>query len=483
MILEQLYLGCLSQASYLIADEASGRAVVVDPRRDIAEYLAMARERDVHIELIVLSHVHADFIPGHTELAEATGAVIAMGEASPVSFPIRRLGDGERVALGDPCTGVTVDVLSTPGHTPESITLAVYQHGDDAAPVALLTGDTLFLGDVGRPDLIGSGGRTAQAMARDLYRSLHTKILTFPDAVLIYPGHGAGSACGKALSTATVATLGDQRAGNYALAPMSEGQFVAAVTDGLAEPPAYFQDDVDLNRRGHLSFDPERRVPGVPAATAVRLAAEGTLLLDGRDAEAFAAGHLRGAVNVGLSGRFAEYAAAVHSPGQPVILFGEPTQATEALVRLARVGIDTVVGAVTEPQILVDAPGLVATTTRLDPCQAAGNIQTVDGLQVVDVRGPGEFALGTLPGAVNLPLPRLRTMVASLDPRRPVLVTCAGGYRSMAAASLLQSVGFDDVCDLRGGWEAWQAQHWTGAHRRLKRRPRRSPPGQRYACS
>lgn len=455
MILEQLYLGCLSQASYLIADEASGRAVVVDPRRDIAEYLAMARERDVRIELIVLSHVHADFIPGHTELAEATGAVIAMGEASPVSFPIRRLGDGERVALGDPFTGVTVEVLSTPGHTPESITLAIYQHAEDAAPVALLTGDTLFLGDVGRPDLIGSGGSTAQAMARDLYRSLHTKILTFPDSVLIYPGHGAGSACGKALSTATVATLGDQRAGNYALAPMSEDQFVAAVTDGLAEPPTYFQDDVDLNRRGHLSFDPERRAPAVPAAAAVRLAAEGTLLLDGRDAEEFAAVHLRGAVNVGLSGRFAEYAAAVHSPGQPVILFGDPT---EAMVRLARVGIDTVVGAVTDPQALLNAPSLLAATMRLDAGPAADTIRTVDGLQVVDVRGPGEFARGTLPGAVNLPLPRLRTMVASLDPRRPVLVSCAGGYRSMAAASLLQSLGFDDVCDLRGGWEAWQAQ-------------------------
>lgn len=234
MILEQLYLGCLSQASYLIADEASGRAVVVDPRRDIAEYVDMARDRGVRIELIVLTHVHADFIPGHTELAEATGAAIAMGEASPVSFPIRRLGDGERLALGDPAAGVTIVVLSTP----ESITLAVYEHAVDATPKALLTGDTLFLGDVGRPDLLGSAGATAQDMARDLYRSLHTKILTFPDSVLIYPGHGAGSACGKALSTATVATLGDQRGGNYALAPMSEEEFVTAITDGLAEPPA-----------------------------------------------------------------------------------------------------------------------------------------------------------------------------------------------------------------------------------------------------
>ncbi|MDQ2728970.1 MAG: rhodanese-like domain-containing protein [Actinomycetota bacterium] len=459
MILEQLYLGCLSQASYLIADEASGRAVVVDPRRDIVAYLDMAAQKGLRIELIVLTHVHADFIPGHTELAEATGAAIAMGDVSPVSFPIRRLADGERLALGDPSTGVTIEVLSTPGHTPESITLAVYQHGGDEAPVALLTGDTLFLGDVGRPDLLGSAGRTAQDMARDLYRSLHTRILTFPDSVLIYPGHGAGSACGKALSSETVATLGDQRGRNYALAPMSEEEFVAAITDGLAEPPAYFQDDVALNRQGHASFDPHRTIAAVAGADAVRLAVGGALVLDGRDAEAFAAGHLRGAVNVGLSGRFAEYAAAVHAPGQQVILFGSLAQATEALVRLARVGIESVVGAVTDPQVLVDAPGLVATSTRVDARAAAGNIQTVDGLQVVDVRAPGEFAGGTLPGAVNLPLPRLRTMLSSLDPRHPVLVTCAGGYRSIAAASMLEAMGFSDVRDLLGGWEAWQNEY------------------------
>lgn len=476
MILEQLYLGCLSQASYLIADEASGRAVVVDPRRDIAEYLDMARERGVRIELIVLTHVHADFIPGHTELAEATGAVIAMGESSPVSFPIRRLGDGERVALGDAATGVTIEVLSTPGHTPESITLAVYEHADDDAPAALLTGDTLFLGDVGRPDLLGSAGRTAQDMARDLYRSLHTKILTFPDSVLIYPGHGAGSACGKALSADTVASLGDQRATNYALAPMGEEEFVAAVTDGLAEPPAYFQDDVALNREGHASFDPHRLVPEVGAADAARQAAAGTLLLDGRDAPDFAAGHLRGAVNVGLSGRFAEYAAAVHAPGQAVILFGSPVQVTEALVRLARVGIESVVGAVTDPQALVDAPDLVVTTRRVDAGQAEDDIRTVAGLQVLDVRAPGELAGGTLPGAVNLPLPRLRVMLPSLDPDRPVLVTCAGGYRSMAAASMLQAMGFTDVCDLRGGWEAWQAEH-PGRDRRHRTHEQPAPAG------
>lgn len=454
MILEQLYLGCLSQASYLIADETSGRAMVVDPRRDVSEYLTMATDKGLRIALIVLTHVHADFIPGHTELADATGAEIAMGQASPVSFPIRRLDDGERINLGDPETGVAIDVISTPGHTPESITLAVYESGADAAPTALLTGDTLFVGDVGRPDLLGAGGQSAEDMARDLYRSLRTKIMTYPDAVLVYPGHGAGSACGKALSSETVSTLGDQRRNNYALAPMSEDVFVAAVTDGLAQPPSYFTEDVAINRQGHTLFDPERDLRSLTAADAVRQVAEGALLLDVRDAPVFASAHLRGAVNVGLVGRFAEYAAAVHTHDQPVIVFGTARQASEARLRLARVGVETVIGAVTSSP--ARDPGLLATASRVSGRQAAALIASVVGLQVVDVRGPGEFAGGSLPGAVNLPLPRLRADLSLLDPARPVLVTCASGYRSIAAASMLEAMGFADVSDLLGGWGAWQ---------------------------
>ncbi|MHB1711326.1 MAG: rhodanese-like domain-containing protein [Acidimicrobiales bacterium] len=459
MILEQFYLGCLSQASYLLADETSKRAVVVDPRRDVGEYLDFARRHDLQIELIVLSHVHADFIPGHTELSEATGAEIAMGECSPVSFPIRRLRDGERVVLGDELSSVTFEVLSTPGHTPESITLAVYEHGGDAVPTALLTGDTLFLGDVGRPDLLAAAGKSADDMARDLYHSLQTKILGFPDSVMVYPGHGAGSACGKALSSETVSTLGAQRSGNYALAPMSEAEFIVAVTEGLAEPPVYFKEDVAMNREGHSSFDPGLTLPSVSAADAVQMSAEGTLLLDVRDGQAFAAGHLRGAVNVGLSGRFAEFAAAVCSPGQPIIAFGSPSQVAEARVRLARVGVETVIGVVTDIGSLLEEAELVSASSRLDARQAARSIGTIEGLQIVDVRGPGEFAGGSLPDAVNLPLPHLRTTLQALDPKRPVLVHCAGGYRSIAAASMLESKGFCDVSDLLGGWGAWQAEH------------------------
>lgn len=458
MIIEQFYLGCLSQASYLIADEQSRRAMVVDPRRDVDQYLVAAGERGLHIELVVLTHVHADFVPGHTELAERTGAAVAMSEHAPVDFQFRGLRDGELITLGDPETGVAVEVLATPGHTPESITLAVREHARDDTPAGLLTGDTLFLGDVGRPDLLGADGRTPEQMARELYRSLREKILPLPDEVKIYPGHGAGSACGKALSQETVSTLGEQRSMNYALAEMSEDEFVAAVTEGLGEPPEYFAQEVEVNRHGHASFDPDAPVPDLSADEAVGKRQEGALLLDVRDDQMFAAGHLTGSVNVGLSGRFAEYAAAVHAPDQPVVLVGAPAEVSEARLRLARVGIDTVVGTFTELHRMSVSSELVSTQSRLTARQTVDVLEQVEGIQVVDVRGPGEFAGGALPRAVNLPLPRLRSHLSDLDPERPVLVNCAGGYRSSAAASLLRSAGFTDVSDLLGGWNAWQSE-------------------------
>jgi glyoxylase-like metal-dependent hydrolase (beta-lactamase superfamily II) len=458
VILEQFYLGCLSQASYLVADEHSRRAVVVDPRRDVEEYLATAGARGLRIELVILTHVHADFVPGHTELAERTGATVAMSEAAPVEFAVRALADGEVIRLGNERHGVSIEVMATPGHTPESITLAIREHAEDTVPSALLTGDTLFLGDVGRPDLLGAAGRTPEQMALELYRSLRERILPLPDEVLIYPGHGAGSACGKALSSDTVSTLGEQRTANYALAPMSEDEFVHAVTDGLGEPPEYFTEEVALNRAGHSSFDPSEPVPELAPDEALRRAEAGDLLLDVRDDQTFAAGHLRGSVNVGLSGRFAEFAAAVHGHGQDVVVVGSPSEAREARLRLARVGVDTVTGTVTAPHWRTSHPELTETQSRLTATQAEQAVRELHELQVVDVRGPGEFAGGALPGAVNLPLPRLRATLDQLDRTRPVLVNCAGGYRSSVAASLLRAQGFTDVSDLLGGWNAWKAQ-------------------------
>lgn len=455
MILEQFYLACLSQASYLVADETSRRALVVDPRRDVEEYLEYAAAHGLAIELVLLTHVHADFVPGFSELAARTGAAVAIGAEAPVDFPVRRLADGEWLYLGDDTSGTAVQVIATPGHTPESVTYAVFEQAADPAPSAILTGDTLFLGDVGRPDLLGASGRSAEDMARELYRSLHTRLLPLPDEVLVYPGHGAGSACGKALSTDTVSTLGEQRRTNYALAPMDAERFVQVVTEGLGEPPSYFAAEVALNRAGHEPLDTTLEPPSMSPAEAVARSATGWLLLDVRDEQDFAAGHLRGAVNVGLSGRFAEYAAAITDPGQAILLVGDPEQAREARLRLARVGLDTVAGAMTDLAGLADVPHLVQSASRVTANGAAEAIATQPDLQVVDVRGPGEHEDGALPGAVNLPLPRLLALLDRVDRDRPVLVHCAGGYRSSVAASLLRARGYSDVTDLIGGHTAW----------------------------
>ncbi len=455
MLLEQFYLACLSQASYLVADSGSRRAVVVDPRRDVEEYLQFAAAHELTIELVLLTHVHADFVPGFSELAARTGATVAIGADAPVDFPVRRLADGEWLRLGEPASGTAIQVIATPGHTPESVTYAVFEHAADVAPSAILTGDTLFLGDVGRPDLLGASGRTPEDMARELYRSLHTRLLPLPDEVLVYPGHGAGSACGKALSTDTVSTMGEQRRSNYALAPMDIERFVQVVTEGLGEPPSYFAAEVALNRAGHEPLDTSVEPPTFTSAEAVARTANGWLLLDVRDEQDFAAGHLRGAVNVGLSGRFAEYAAAITEPGQAIILAGSPEQAREARLRLARVGLDSVAGAVTDLSALADSPQLMQPSSRVTADRAAAAIAEQPDLQVIDVRGAGEHADGALPGAVNLPLPRLLTLLDRIDADRPVLVHCAGGYRSSAAASLLRARGYADVTDLIGGYGAW----------------------------
>lgn len=462
MLLEQFYLACLSQASYLVADAQSRRAVVVDPRRDIEEYLRYAADHELTIELVLLTHVHADFVPGFSELAARTGATVAIGAEAPVDFPVRRLVDGEWLHLGDPRTGTALRVIATPGHTPESVTYAVFEHGQDSAPSAILTGDTLFIGDVGRPDLLGAVGQTPEDMARQLYRSLHTRLLDLPDGVLVYPGHGAGSACGKALSTETVSTMGEQRSSNYALAPMDVEDFVRVVTEGLGEPPSYFAAEVALNRAGHEPLDTTFEPPSFAPAEAVARGENGWLLLDVRDEQEFAAGHLRGSINVGLSGRFAEYAAAIAEPGQAIVVVGDPEQAREARLRLARVGLDSVAGAVTDLGGLAAESHLTAPASRVTAVGAAALLASGAGLQVIDVRGPGEHADGALPGAVNLPLPRLRSLLDQIDRDLPVLVHCAGGYRSSVAASLLRARGYDDVTDLIGGYTAWTERATAG---------------------
>jgi glyoxylase-like metal-dependent hydrolase (beta-lactamase superfamily II)/rhodanese-related sulfurtransferase len=466
VIFTQYYLDCLSQASYLIGDETTGRAAVVDPRRDVGEYLADAATAGLRIELVVETHFHADFVSGHLELARETGAEIAYGEAADPDFPHRKLADGERVSLGRPGVGgvprgVALDVLATPGHTPESISLVVWEDVDDEAPYGVLTGDTLFIGDVGRPDLLSAAGLSSSDLARRLYRSLHDKLLRLPDVTRVYPAHGAGSACGKNLSSATVSTIGEQRVGNYALALPDEDAFVAAVTADQPAAPAYFPYDAARNKEDRPLLDES---PPLPLAMdeVLRLQAAGATVLDTREPADFAAGHVAGSINVGLGGRYAEYAGSVLDPDTDVVLVSDPGHETEAKTRLARIGYDRVVGYLARPvAALVAAPGAARQASRLDVDQLAAACDEIDPA-LVDVRNPGEVAQGTIPGAVTIPLSQLRARLGELDPERATVVYCASGFRSSIGASLLRAAGFDDVSDLKGGYNAWSARYPDG---------------------
>ncbi len=346
----QYYLDCLSQASYLIGDETTGRAAVVDPRRDVQEYLDDTAASGLGIDYVIETHVHADFLSGHLELAAATGATIVYGEAADLHFPHRKVADGERIELGQ----VSLEFRATPGHTPESICIVVWEAPDADTPYGVLTGDTLFIGDVGRPDLLSAQGQSPEHMARQLYRSLHTSLLTLPDATRVYPAHGAGSACGKNLSTEKASTIGEQRRSNYALRLGTAADFVAAVTEGQPPPPGYFARVAGLNRESHQLAHVEEPAP-LSLDEVLRLQAAGAAVLDVRSPEEFARGHLRGSVNVGLDGRFAEYAAEV--VGGDIIIVCEPGRARDARLRLARVGLDSVIGALDQPvAAFVQAP-------------------------------------------------------------------------------------------------------------------------------
>ncbi|MGO9558959.1 MAG: MBL fold metallo-hydrolase [Acidimicrobiales bacterium] len=453
MIFEQYYLECLSQASYFLGDETTGRAVVVDPRRDIEQYLEAAQAHHVTIELVIDTHFHADFLSGHLELAQATGADIAFGARADPQFTARALHDGDCISLGD----VTLKILETPGHTPESISIVVYEHADDELPYGVLTGDTLFIGDVGRPDLLSSLGTTSDELANMLYDSLNDKLLRLPDATRVFPGHGAGSACGKNLSTDLTSTIGHQRAANYALQPMSRAEFIHVVTEGQASAPTYFAYDAIRNREAHELLHEHEHPTPLTIDDALRFASGGAVLLDTRDSTGFATGNLIGSVNVGLEGRYAQYVGSVVRPDEQIVLLAEPGTELEAKVRLSRIGYDRVVGYVENIYAAFQQrPEFVKTASRLTAGTFDERHRNVPDLQVVDVRNAGEVSEGTMPGAVCIPLPRLRDEIEALDPGRPTVVFCAGGYRSSIAASLLRLAGFGDVSDILGGYQAWE---------------------------
>jgi glyoxylase-like metal-dependent hydrolase (beta-lactamase superfamily II)/rhodanese-related sulfurtransferase len=449
MFFEQIYLGCLAQASYLIGSD--GEAAVVDPRRDVDEYIRRAEAKGLRIRHVIETHLHADFVSGHRELAERTGAEIVIGARAGATFPHRAVNDGDEIRVGQ----VALRFLETPGHTPESISILVTDTAASPEPKMVLTGDTLFIGDVGRPDLVGIRGLTPEHMAGLLYDSLHGKILTLPDAVEVYPAHGAGSLCGKNISKDTWSTIGEQRRTNHALQPMSREAFVAKITADLPEQPRYFGMDVEINRRGAgaLSTAPPPAI-GVEAFAA--RAAEGTAIVDVRSNVEFGAGHIPGSLNVGLGGQFASWSGTLLDPARPILLVaGDGDRAAEAAMRLARVGLENVAGSLAggveawraSGRLLVTIPQI--TVADLRSLVARGDVQ------VVDVRRAGEYGGGHVPGAVHAPLDRIADEAGRLDPARPTAVICAGGYRSSAATSLLAARGFTDLRNVLGGTGAW----------------------------
>lgn len=452
MIFNQYYLDCLSHASYLIADETTGKAVVVDPQRDISEYLADAEDKGLTIELVLETHFHADFLSGHLELAQATGAQIGYSSVAETEFEIRPLADGERISLGE----VELEIRHTPGHTPESMSIVIYEHADDETPYGVLTGDTLFIGDVGRPDLLASVGFTRDELATKLYDSLHDKLLTLPDATQVFPAHGAGSACGKNLSTELTSTIGAQRQENYALLAPDRTSFIDLVTEGQPPAPGYFIHDATLNKMQRPLMD-EATPPQPMSWEQVQSAMEaGALLVDGRDPVEFAHGHLKGAVNVGLEGRYAEFAGSVVPVDADIVLFVEPGAELEAKNRLGRIGFDRVLGFVDRPfEVLLAHQDHAQVASRLTPVDFEERRKDLDDIQLVDVRNPGEHALGAIPDSASIPVGQLPGRLDELDPTRPTVVYCAGGYRSSVAASLLRANGFDDVSDIVGGYGAW----------------------------
>ncbi|MFY1699556.1 MULTISPECIES: MBL fold metallo-hydrolase [unclassified Solwaraspora] len=454
MFFAQYYLDCLSQASYLIADESTKRAVVVDPRRDVSEYLADAQAHGFTIEGVVNTHFHADFIAGHLELAARTGAWIGYGQRAEADYPIRKLADGERISLGD----VTLEIMETPGHTPESISILVYEHATDPVAYGVLTGDALFIGDVGRPDLLASFGVTAEELGRMLYDSVQHKLMALPDPVRVFPAHGAGSACGKNLSTERSSTIGEQRATNYACAPMDAARFLAIVTAGQPAAPAYFGYDAVLNRQDHALFDVTAApTPLSPAEFAAGQAA-GAVVVDARDPQEYAAGHLRGALNVPADGRFAETAGSVLTPGTQILVVAPQDREEEIVTRLARIGFDTVAGYLREPeQAFLQMIDQLTRASRLTVAQLAAARAGARPPVVLDVRNAGERSAGVVDGALHIPLAELARRIDEVPTDRPVVVHCAGGYRSSVAASVLRAAGHPDVSDLLGGYQAWQA--------------------------
>lgn len=457
MILKQYYLGCLSHASYLIADEKTKVAAVVDPQRDIEQYLSDAAAGGYSIQYVFLTHFHADFLAGHIELRDRVGAKICLGRRGQPEFPATLLADGDRIDFGD----VRLQILETPGHTPEGISILVYDLAKSAdVPQAVLTGDTLFIGDVGRPDLLASIGVTAEELADMLYDSITGKLVKLPDTTLVYPAHGAGSMCGKNLSKETVSTIGEQKKFNYALQPMSREEFKQIVTAEQPEAPSYFVHDAILNRqeRPNLEKTLTASLKALSLEEVLRLKNQGAQLLDVREAIDFEGAHLAGAINIGIQGKYATWCGTVLNHQRPIVVIADAGAEEEAVMRLGRIGFDNVAGYLAGGmEALRDRPELTARVERITAVALAEQMDGASPPTVVDVRSEKEWAAGHVAGSLNIPLNHLRERAGEVTPDRPVVVHCEGGYRSAIAASLLAQAGRWDVLDMVGGFKAWAA--------------------------
>ena len=441
MKFKQFYLGCLSHASYYLG--SNGEAAIIDPQRDVQQYIDEAAANGEKIKYIIETHSHADFVSGHLELAERTGAEIIYGKSAKTTFPTRKVSDGDELDLGK----IRLKFLETPGHTPEGITILADDTENPDTPIKMFTGDTLFIGDVGRPDLVGSKGFTAEQMGAMLYDSLHEKILPLPDDTEVYPAHGAGSLCGKSLSEETWSTLGNQRQFNYALQPMSKADFVKIVAADQPEVPMYFPKSASKNLEGSVSLD---ALPEPVSLNTSEIDSFTGIVLDVREKNEYGGGHIKGAINIGLAGQFASWAGTLITIGTPIAIAAETKeQVDEAFLRLARVGIETVKGYI----IISDYEHQLVVTEQVTALEVSKRLG--DHAQFIDVRRSQEYANGHAAGALNIALDRLAMEVDKLDPEKRTYVICQSGYRSSIGTSILENAGIKHLVNVAGGTNAW----------------------------
>jgi hydroxyacylglutathione hydrolase len=449
MYFEQFYLGCLAHASYMLASESE--AVVVDPQRDVEIYLQAAEAHGLAIRHIFETHLHADFVSGHRELASRTGAQIYIGEQAEAKFPHVPVRDGFRLPVGKS----RIAVLETPGHTPESICLVITDEEKSPEPWAVFTGDTLFLGDVGRPDL--SRRFTPAQLAGMLYDSLHNKILKLNDAVLVYPAHGAGSLCGRNMRAERVSTIGTERLTNYALQIKNREQFIQQLASNLPARPEYFVQDAEINRAGASSLSELPPLRSIEPMELKKLLDEGAIALDVRPGEQFAAAHVPGSVNIALSGQFASWAGALLGlAARPVLIAPSDDALAEARMRLARVGLENVLGYLNGGIAAWRDAGLSLASVPQISVDVLRDELLNGALQVLDVRRESEWEAGHVEEATWWPLDNFKVSPPEIDRNKPVAVHCKSGYRSMIACSLLRRAGFEQVTDVIGGFDAWQ---------------------------